>query len=353
MKVGLILPGNIWFCPYVKIYTKILDKNNCEYETISWNRDNTEPITETTFDLNIVSIKRVSKFTPFFKYLSFVKSTLRRKNYDKVIVFGPQLGILLYPLLKKKYKNNFIFDYRDLSVEQLPMLKFVFKKLLAISSLNVISSLGFKKFLPKNNFIISHNFDANLLAQETIDSSVDVFGQESINVLTIGSIRDYDANLEVLKSLANKENIKLFFVGKGIVSDMLKEYAENNKIYNVFFHGFYEKYEEANFIKSATFINIYYPKIKSHSSAMSNRFYNALIYKRPMIVTNKSIQGDYVEEYKLGLSLDNCNNLYEEIINYKKEFDFSTFDNSSNDLLTVFKNDYHFFYDRVKNFLEN
>ena len=95
------------------------------------------------------------------------------------------------------------------------------------------------------------------------------------------------------------------------------------------------------------------PKIKSHDSLMSNRFYNALIYKRPMIVTNKSIQGDYVEEYKLGLSLDNCNNLYEEIINYKKEFDFSTFDNSSNDLLTVFKNDYHVFYDRVKNFLEN
>ena len=39
MKVGLILPGTIWYAPYVRIYTRILDENNTEYSIISWNRD--------------------------------------------------------------------------------------------------------------------------------------------------------------------------------------------------------------------------------------------------------------------------------------------------------------------------
>ena len=34
MKLGLLLPTNIYFCPYVKIYTDILDKNNIQYDII-------------------------------------------------------------------------------------------------------------------------------------------------------------------------------------------------------------------------------------------------------------------------------------------------------------------------------
>ena len=30
MKLGLLLPTNIYFCPYVKIYTDVLDKNNIQ-----------------------------------------------------------------------------------------------------------------------------------------------------------------------------------------------------------------------------------------------------------------------------------------------------------------------------------
>lgn len=350
MKVALILPGNLWLSPYAKIYTDILDEKGIFYEIISWNRDGKDPLYKNGFNLKNDSTFRFNKLLPYLMYLKFIKKIINENNYNKLIVFGPQLGIFLYPFLLNKYKKKFIFDFRDLSIEQLPFFKFIFKKMLSISYLNVISSEGFLKYLPKNDFIISHNF-SDICKKKY--SSENIFKDEKINILTIGSIRNYNSNLEVIKSLSNKENVNLYFVGNGIVSDMLKKFAEENKIENIFFHGFYEKNEEEKFINGANFLNIYMPKIKSHDSLMSNRFYNALIYKRPMIVTNKSIQGDYVEEYKLGLSLDNCNNLYEEIINYKKEFDFSTFDNSSNDLLTVFKNDYHVFYDRVKNFLEN
>ena len=34
MKIGLILPANIWYCPFVNIYTKILERENIDYDII-------------------------------------------------------------------------------------------------------------------------------------------------------------------------------------------------------------------------------------------------------------------------------------------------------------------------------
>lgn len=353
MKIGLIVPGNLWFSPYVKIYTDILNQNNIEYEIISWNRDGTDKPSNTAFNLNINKLTRYQKFGPFIKYLSYIKETIRKNKYDKLVVFGPQTALLLYPFLKKEYKNNFLLDYRDLSIDQLPVLKTVFKKVLKISGLNVISSLGFKKHLPKEDYIISHNISSDLLIGKKLATGENNLKSDDINVLTIGSIRDYEANLEVIKALANKENIKLFFVGKGDASAMLEKYTIENNIENIFFHGFYEKIEEEDYIKKATFLNIYYPQIKSHSSALSNRFYNGLIYGKPMIVTSNSIQGDFVEQYNLGVSVNNCNNLEDKLRKFRSEFNEIEFNNSAEKLLTDFKTDYDIFLAKVSSFFQS
>lgn len=350
MKIGLIVPGNLWFSPYVNIYTDILTQNNIEYEIISWNRDGADKEGDTTFNLNVNTLKRHEKVIPFLKYLSYIKSTVRKNNYDKLIVFGPQTALLLYSFLKKEYKNKFILDYRDLSIEQLPVLKNLFKKVLNISSINIISSEGFKKHLPPSDYLISHNLNSNALKGDRINEGINLRTDE-ISVLTIGSIRDYESNLEVVKALANKKNFKLFFVGKGDASTMLEKYAIENKIENIFFHGFYKKEEEVDFINKCTFLNIYYPKIKSHSSALSNRFYNGVIYNRPMIVTSNSIQGEFIEQYNLGVSIDDCDNLDEKLLKFKNEFNQTEFTESARELLENFKKDYFAFIEKVSNFL--
>lgn len=349
MKIGLVLPGNIWFSPYVKIYTDILDRKNINYEIISWNRDGSDPESATAFNTHIIAQNRLNKLLPYFNYIKFIKRTITKNKYDKIIVFGPQLGILLFYFLKKYYRKKFILDYRDLSIEQLPGLKIIFKKLLSLSGLNVISSLGFKNYLPQSDYLISHNLNFENFSKQ--ESSKDIFQKESINILTIGSIRDYESNLEVIKSLGNKPNINLYFVGKGDVSALLEDYVNQNEIKNVIFHGFYQKFEEEKFIKAADFLNIYYPRIKSHKSAMSNRFYNSLLYKRPMIVTNDSIQGDFVEKFNLGISLENCDHLNDEILEFKKNFNFKNFDFSADELLNFFQEDYLYFRNKINAFL--
>lgn len=38
-KIALVLPGSIWYAPYVRNYTRILDESKIEYAIISWNRE--------------------------------------------------------------------------------------------------------------------------------------------------------------------------------------------------------------------------------------------------------------------------------------------------------------------------
>ena len=142
------------------------------------------------------------------------------------------------------------------------------------------------------------------------------------------------------------------FVGKGEAATLIENYARLNGIKNIQFDGYYEKKDEHYFIKKASLLNIFYPKIVSHSTALSNRFYNALVYKKPMIVTAKSTQGDYVEKYDLGLSLEDCSELSEKIQRFFKNTDEEAFNQRCNNLLREFIRDYDEFYKVVKNFIE-
>lgn len=351
MKVALILPANVWCCPFVNIYIKILDKDGIDYDIISWNKDGNEK-QGIQFDKQYKTKGKLTKLMPYFEFASFVKKTIRQNKYDKLIVFTPQVAIFLCNFLKRHYNGRYIFDYRDLSIEQMFPFKLPFKKVLRHSYANVISSPGFKKCLPVGfEYLLSHNFDIDAVRRSLIEEGDKPQETKQVNVLTIGGIRDYSSNIEVVKSLANKENFLLKFVGKGSAADKIECYAKENEIKNIEFEGYYPKEKEAGYIKQATFLNIFYPRIITHDTALSNRFYNALIYRKPMIVTTDTTQGDYVEQNQLGLSLCNCDNLDKKMIDYLKSFDYNSFKGKCNELLSGFLQDYDLWESRVKDFL--
>lgn len=349
MKVGLILPGNLYFCPYVEIYTRILKENGIEYDIVFWDREGIEETGGIAFTEQFNFNSRATKLIPYLRYCFFVKKVVKERNYSRLIIFGPQLGILLYNFLSKYYKNKFILDYRDLSIEQ--KLPYIYNKVLSISSLNVISSLGFKKYLPTNkDYILSHNFSIDLV-KEFLQKQISITQNNCINVLTIGGIRDYESNISVVKSLANNSKFNLSFVGKSLVSNDIKSFAKHHEISNISFYGYYGKPEEGDFIKNCTIMNIFYPNIPSHTSALSNRFYNSLIYRKPMIVRKNSIQGDFVENYRLGLSIESCENLAEDIELYLTNLNYDLFDQNCIKLLNNFIQDYNIFNTKVIRFL--
>ncbi len=337
MKLALVLPGSIWYSPYVRIYTKLLDFKKISYSIISWNREGDDHAEG--FQYNVLCDKGhgSASFTAYKGYIKFVKQTIYENGFDRIIVFGPQMTCLLSTFLLINYRGKYLIDYRDLSIEQRFGFKQLFTVMLKYSYANVISSPGFKRCLPqRDDYYLSHNFDVDAVRNALLASNnSDGFRCDRIDVLTIGAIRDLSSNIEVVKSLANQEGFFMRFVGKGNASEKIKDYCIQNEISNISFKGYYQKDEEPSYVRSSTFLNIFYPRVITHDTALSNRFYNSLIYKKPMIVTKYTTQGNYVDKYRLGVSVTNCSNLVEELREFLQE-DYSSYVIRCNDLLKSF-----------------
>ncbi len=351
MKIGLLLPTNVYFCPYVKIYTDILEKNNIQYDIIyADKRDLKEEATYRYAHKIDDKANKVVKLLYYWNYSHFLIKKIKKEHYDKLIVFGPQIGIFLKSFLRKYYRNRFILDYRDLSIEQ--QFKGTYAKLMSLSALHVVSSPGFLKCLPNVcSSVLSHNFDINILEQAIKENNLsDTIHNEHINVLTIGGIRDYEQNAAIISSLGNKKDFLISFVGRGNDASRLEAFAIQENYNNVTFSGYYAKKDEPSIIQQCTLMNIFYPRKLSHDTALSNRFYNSIFFRKPMITTANTIQGEYTKNYKLGLAINDTTNLAENIKEYLNTFDKEEYEKNRRKLLKTFLSDYKIFEEKVLTF---
>ena len=206
--------------------------------------------------------------------------------------------------------------------------------------------------MPKDiKYYLSHNFD--IAAVKKALESENVTNKSKTGkkvVLTIGGIRDYSSNVEVIKGLANNPEYVVSFVGRGPAAEPLEKYCKENGIENVTFKGYYEKEEEAGYVKEASFMNIFYPRKLSHDTAVSNRFYNSLIFRKPMIVTKNTTQGDYAEKYEVGIAIETADGLAEKLRTFL-HLDFAEYSIRCNKLLREFIHDYDEFEDMIKQFV--
>lgn len=348
-NIALIIPNNIWVSPYLSIYTRMFDAWGVEYDIISWDREgrNEEGI---QFHYRERSRNLLLVLWAYMKYSRFLKKIIKKNDYEKLVVFTPQVGIFLSSLLKKRFKNRYIFDYRDLSLEQKPFFTNQFCRVLSNSYANVISSPGFKRYLPSGfDFVISHNFSVDIV-KKSIENNVQSFDGDEIPVLTIGALRT-DMNPQVMDALGNVPGFRLSFVGKGISAEYLENYAKSRGYDNVEFTGYYKKEEEPEIYQHHAMVNIVYPLIPSHISALSNRFYNSLIYKRPMLVTSGTTQGDFAQQYGVGLVINNCEGLKDTIEDYMNNLDFGKYCMQCNSLLKEFLDENKQFEDVVSSFI--
>ena len=338
MKAAIIILGNQWVCPYVNTYRRIFDKLGCSYDVILWDRDGSDASAPIRYSSGKANLNNpIVKAWHYLRYADFIKKTISENGYDRLVVSGPHLAILLSGVLRNRYKGRYVIDYRDISVEQHLLLGGVYSKVLEKSFCNVISSPGFKNYLPHEyDYLVSHNFDYNL-ACSALRGSLPLWKAGSvIDVMTIGYIRNYDSNVRVIQALGGDSGYRLKFVGRGDAALALESYARANGLDNVEFSGFYEKKDEAAIVGACDFINIFFPNDVVHSAIMSNRFYLALIHKKPVIVTEGSVQAAYVKEYGLGVVTDGGEGLSDEIGRYLSSFDYAEFCNKCNELLAVF-----------------
>lgn len=296
----MVLPCSMDKAPYLNYYIDICNKQEWEYRVLVWERDDRYPrATE-----NILTYFPSNKLQVIWGYLKFVRNTYRHLNnnsYDCIIIYTLPLLFLFRNLF---YRTNIkiIVDIRDYNSIYRLCPK-VINKLLNKSTAIVISSAGFRTWLPKGlKYVESPNIRLADAYDALFSSPVP---PKSDTILTIGQIRDYKININLLKNLTQQTSFKLKYCGYGGTYDLLKKYAYEQPLSDLEFAGRYMKNQENALAKDACFINAVTPNTDTLSkSLLTNRLYLAACNFRPVIVSSGTYQGHVVNKYNLGVVIN-------------------------------------------------
>lgn len=326
--VGLILPANIKYAPYIQNYISILEKNSVPYEIIWWNKRGIETPDENSYR-KVMPEKTgfIGKFLYYIGFSKFVRKILKKKKYSKLIVFTLVGGIFLSDVLLKKYKNNYIFDVRDDS----PLRKIFPNRIVSIAKnaeLLVSSSPCYSEWLNREA-ILCHNTSISAIC-DGIDYIPSAKASEKIAITCAGTMLEGTANLNFLKKYANNQEITFKYYGP-INENMrlLQDFANEQESKNVFFFGPYNKEDIYEIYRNQTdYVNILRHESVVNKEALPNKFYEAVIAGTPFIAYkhNEAIS-KYADKYNLGVIFENEDELFDDNNFMKKlqAFDYSNY----------------------------
>lgn len=305
--IGIVFIGDLYVCPYLNIYTKQLDDKKVEYEVLFWNRANEKLDLPNNYKYCDVASEEeqwvVTKLLDFAKFRFWIKRQIKSGKYEKLIVLSTLSGIILFDILKK-YKGRYFFDIRDYSYESIKPFYNIERSIIQNSFATSISSPGFRNFLPKHDYIIAHNIQKNELSLTDKSFKKKKKG-EVLNLVWNGTMRYFDHQKLIIERLANDSRFNLFFHGAGPELDQYKTFCERINARNVFFTGRYNNSDKARLLENADIINNSYwiEKEAEIRFAISNRFYDGLIYKIPQLVEAETYKTDICHKYGVGIGL--------------------------------------------------
>lgn len=339
MNVLIIGFSKIKYMPYLNMHLEKYKNDNIEL--IYWNRDNLDDI---KIDKDIITYEfkscikenKINKFFSFLKFKYYAKKIIKSKKYDRIVFMHTFPAFLLYNYVKKIYKHQYIFDYRDITYENYPFFKRKIHKIVENSKYTFISSPGFLKVLPRtNNIFITHNITLNDLKYTQNNHSI-IKEKDKISISFWGFIRDIKVNLKLIDLIGNNENFLLNYYGfESNIVKKLKQYVKDHNFKNINFFGSYRNEDKIKLVKNTDIIdNMYDYTNYNQSLAITNKFYDGIIYKLPQICQINSLMGEIVEKNGLGIMVDLSNdNALNLIRDYLINIDWEQFNKNCENYL--------------------
>lgn len=329
--IALIFCGDLKYCPYIRRYVERLEKMNVQYQVYFWNRSGIE----LNLGKNYVYFNSTSNMSKnkFLKFIDFVKfrfwliKKLKEVNPKKIIALSTLTGVFLGKFLCS-LKGKYIFDVRDYSYEHLSFFSKIERRIILNSCFTAISSRGFLEFLPKEKYVIAHNFNRLDVKQNTTFKPT----KGKINFVWNGVIRYFNYQIRYLNALKNDSRFELIFHGDGPELDLFKEYCKNNRINNVLFTGAYDNFDKKTLLENAHILNNCYGYVEDKDAsrkvkyAVSNRFYDGIAFHIPQVVEPFGFKTDWVAKSGVGVSFFPDEHFADNLYNYYKSIDARKFD---------------------------
>lgn len=357
--IAIVYIQDIKNCPFLDKYIDILDNLKLDYKIIYWNRnskDNQGIVREgNTVEYRYyqdISKSKIQKIYGFIKFKLFLNNEIRK--YNSLILLTTLSAFILVDKLNK-YKKKYIFDFRDPSFENNFIFFKILSKIIINSYFTCISSLKFKDILIKNDYFMAHNFrysdivcsrEREFLFRKKEKSS-------SLNIVYFGAIREFEHIKSQIQLFKNDKRFNIYYYGIGSDYLKLKEYIDNGEYNNIHLMGEYYNNEKYKFLEITDIINNHYPIINNYDICTSNKFYDCIIYKRPLLSNYKCI--DHINSKKsglgIGLKLENKNDL-DKLYDWYHNIDERQFNLSSEKELKAIIEDDEKYLMKIKKFSE-
>lgn len=280
MKVGIIAANQIRYSPYIFFYTGILDWAGFTYELIVPQRGTTAETYEGILH-TLPWDHALPTSLAYAKYAREVIRLIKQKHYDALIVLTAPNAAYLSLWLKRYYTKRYIVDIRDYSHENILPYYLLEKVALRYSLVNVISSPGFRAFLPEGEYHVCHNF--SLRDYTEVHASF----QRSSDPIVIGYVGAlaYVDQCKRLMTLVDKDDrFRMSFYGTSDSEEELKAFAKTLDGSHITFHGGYVNTQKPDIIQKCDILfNAYGNGCPLLDHALSNKLYDALIFRKPIL----------------------------------------------------------------------
>lgn len=304
-RVCFIIPGNMFSTPYLQRYLNLLHK---PYDLVLWNCRGIEERSQATkqfvldYEMSSSSSK-IKKTVGYIKFKLLAEKVIRRENYDAVLALTGNTAVLLSGTLSRRYDRRYLVDIRDYYKENLKWYYAIEKRTIGHSGIAVISSEGYRSFLPEHDYVIAHNI--NYLPEATIDSarnSVERF-KERLVLSYIGNMRFAEQDKRLLSFFANDERFHINLFGNGY--GKLSGYCQEQGINNVKIIDWFPPEETIGYyLKTDIVLNLYGNNSSLLDYALSNKLYYAAQLGKPILVCSGTYMETVSKQYGFGFTLD-------------------------------------------------
>ena len=169
--------------------------------------------------------------------------------------------------------------------------------------------------IPNNNVVVIYNSPPDILDNYKAKKQED----KLFTIFFAGGLEKYKSLEDVIQITKKIKGVKLVIAGFGSLSNEIKKESEKNPEKIEFIGKI--NYEEVlkRTISADLLFSLYNSKVPSFKFASSNKLFEAMMCKKPILINKGTSMVNIVKEYKCGIIVD-CENINEihEVITYLK-----------------------------------
>ncbi len=274
----------------------------------------------------------------FFRTIKEVRKVLKKYNGEDTLFYGTNFTITLS--LKLNGCKNYIYEISDVlyGYKRFNLIRWLLKYidifLIRHSMLTVLTSAGFAKFFfgkntPKNIIIQPNRLDFSFFDKKRPDNIVPR-SIDSLNFSYVGAFRSLNTIFRFARIIGEKyPNHQFHFYGDSIFRNEVIEIA--NSFDNVKYHGPFKNPDDlVNIYSNIDIVVACYDTQNLNEQILEpNKLYEALYFRKPIIVSENTFLAERVKELGCGF-----------VINATDDHSIILFLNSitRNDLEKIYKN---------------